>query len=238
MVHRIVNLRPVMGSGVSAAAALYRSGALVAQPSQRAEIDALGLVAVYDLRTPREAAAMPDYLPEGARYRMLNVYGTEGLRGEMPSTPEASRDAMIDVYRRYVTGDYERAAYRDLFTGIASEPGPQLFHCTSGKDRTGWAAAILQLLAGLSTDLVMADFLLSNELVANDAAAMAALASLPTDQAAAIRPFTIVDAAYLEAGIDELDRHFAGVADYLVSGVGMSAADVETLAERLAGPHF
>jgi len=32
-----------------------------------------------------------------------------------------------------------------------------------GKDRTGWAAASLQLLLGVPADLVMADFMASNE---------------------------------------------------------------------------
>jgi protein-tyrosine phosphatase len=39
---------------------------------------------------------------------------------------------------------------------------PALFHCTTGKDRTRWAAAALLLLLGVPQDVVMQDFLRSN----------------------------------------------------------------------------
>jgi len=38
-----------------------------------------------------------------------------------------------------------------------------VFHCTAGKDRTGWAAASTLLLLGVSTGDVFADYLLTND---------------------------------------------------------------------------
>jgi Tyrosine phosphatase family len=38
-----------------------------------------------------------------------------------------------------------------------------VFHCTTGKDRTGWAAAATLLLLGVSTDDVFADYLPTND---------------------------------------------------------------------------
>ena len=44
-----------------------------------------------------------------------------------------------------------------------TEHRPALFHCTTGKDRTGWAAAALLLLLGVPDELVMREYLLTNE---------------------------------------------------------------------------
>ena len=44
---------------------------------------------------------------------------------------------------------------------IAAHDGPYLLHCHEGKDRTGFAAAILGCLAGASIDEITADYMLS-----------------------------------------------------------------------------
>ena len=51
-----------------------------------------------------------------------------------------------------------------------AEPGalPQLFHCTAGKDRTGFAAALVLLSLGVDREQVMVDFLLSNYYLAGN----------------------------------------------------------------------
>ena len=40
---------------------------------------------------------------------------------------------------------------------------PAVFHCASGKDRTGWAAAALLTLLGVEKETVMADYMRTNE---------------------------------------------------------------------------
>ena len=40
---------------------------------------------------------------------------------------------------------------------------PLLFHCTAGKDRTGFAAAITLRLLGVPEETILEDYLLSND---------------------------------------------------------------------------
>lgn len=42
---------------------------------------------------------------------------------------------------------------------------PAVFHCTTGKDRTGWAAAALLTLLGVPRHQVYADYLRSNDYI-------------------------------------------------------------------------
>jgi protein-tyrosine phosphatase len=44
------------------------------------------------------------------------------------------------------------------------------FHCTAGKDRTGFAAALILLALGVPRPVVMQDYLLTNELLRMDSA--------------------------------------------------------------------
>ncbi len=46
---------------------------------------------------------------------------------------------------------------------LASATVPLVFHCTSGKDRTGVVAALLQTALGVDDDIVVAEYLASAE---------------------------------------------------------------------------
>jgi protein-tyrosine phosphatase len=55
------------------------------------------------------------------------------------------------------------SAYREFFSTIARDAQrPALFHCTTGKDRTGWPAAATLLLLGVSEEDVFYDYELTN----------------------------------------------------------------------------
>jgi len=49
----------------------------------------------------------------------------------------------IEVYKEFITLPSANTSYRQLFVELSDSAAmPALFHCTTGKDRTGWAAAI------------------------------------------------------------------------------------------------
>lgn len=62
--------------------------------------------------------------------------------------------------------DLGREAHKTLFETIAHSEGGVLFHCSAGKDRTGVAAALLLLLAGVSDEQIIDDYAHSFELLA------------------------------------------------------------------------
>jgi hypothetical protein len=47
------------------------------------------------------------------------------------------------------------------FRYMASHDGPYLIHCVEGKDRTGFAAAVLECLMGAMVDEVVGDYMLT-----------------------------------------------------------------------------
>jgi protein-tyrosine phosphatase len=52
-------------------------------------------------------------------------------------------------YREMVSAPSALSGYRLVFPDLArSERRPALSHCTTGQDRTGWAAAVLLTLLG------------------------------------------------------------------------------------------
>jgi protein-tyrosine phosphatase len=70
----------------------------------------------------------------------------------------------VTIYRDFISLPSARQSYRQLFDEFGnSSDVPALFHCTTGKDRTGWAAAALLTLLGLPKEQVYQDYMRSND---------------------------------------------------------------------------
>ena len=158
----------------------YRSNQLNAiSADDMTKIAALGLKNDFDLRTAEERDAKPDELPAGVKNVWLNVLAdAKGSAAEVEkllSDPKAANAMLgdgkvsaefVSAYREFITLPSANAAFRQLFLELSDkEQLPSLYHCTTGKDRTGWASAALLTLLGVPLDKVYEDYLRSNDYV-------------------------------------------------------------------------
>ncbi|MBW8481119.1 tyrosine-protein phosphatase [Actinomadura sp. PM05-2] len=203
---------------------VYRSNNL--HSLVQSDLDALAavrLTRVVDLRNVMERTEDPDKVPAGATYQVADLLDvTKGLPSggdlglalllALPSLLDSSKDAQQQLgYRLMVNAPSARAAYRDMLTGVAAtlkQNGPaSVFHCTAGKDRTGWGAAVLLTLLGVDRATVTADFLASNTYYGADS----------------------VRQNWLDAAFDEVNRKYGSFDAYVRTGLGLSDDTVATL---------
>ncbi|MFF3505462.1 tyrosine-protein phosphatase [Streptomyces sp. NPDC003247] len=212
---------------------VYRSDALNnLTDADLAKLRRLGLSVDYDLRMTSERTAAPDRLPTGVRYVVANVSGDAAGGGyTMPTTAEGAAQMMIAGEKAMVSGETAKAAYSTVFDGITADADGSLYHCTAGKDRTGWASATLLTALGVPRGTVMRDYLASNDYRAE--ANAAALAALPADQAAVYKPLLDVRAEYLNSGFDEVEDAYGSFTAYEKNALGLDAEDVRKLKSRL-----
>jgi protein-tyrosine phosphatase len=170
---------PTRGGGRVRSGLLYRSTELHKLSDEDvAALEARGVRTVFDLRTEAERAAKPDRLPGGADEVIVDVLadasGSEPARLQEAIVDPAAAQAMLGggkaerlfahAYRQIVSLPSALAAHRVFFVEMdRPERRPALFHCTTGKDRTGWAAAAMLMLLGVSEEDVMHDYLLTND---------------------------------------------------------------------------
>ena len=206
---RDVGGRPTPGGRVRTRA-LYRAGGLsgLAGPDA-ADLARLGIRTVYDLRTADERAERPGHVPRGARCVAPDVLRDARGLARTLCDPTAPPAVVEHAYRQLVALPSALDAYKRLFHELAQRPHrPALLHCTTGADRTGWAAAALLLLLGVGDEDVMADYLL-----------------VPT-------PFARRE--YLEAAVDEMQRRHRTIDAYFATGLGLGAAGVAGLRAAFA----
>ena len=109
--------------------------------------------------------------------------------------------------------------------------GNVLYHCTAGKDRTGWASAAILTALGVPHEMILQDYLLSN--VYNAASNETTLARVPASIRPGYRAVLEVRESYLRSGFDEVAARYGGFDGYLRTGFGLSSGDLRALRARL-----
>ena len=129
---------------------------------------------------------------------------------------------MQDTYRGFVRHNTHRFA--SLFGHLLESNDPLVFHCTAGKDRTGFAAALILLALGVSRDDVMRDYLLTNERLK------------PKTEWKGLAPEVAsvlyrVQPEFLDAAFEAVQQKYGGVETYLRDGLGLREAERQRLKE-------
>ncbi|SCX02348.1 protein-tyrosine phosphatase [Mycolicibacterium fluoranthenivorans] len=215
---------------------IYRSSALRPDVTDAQVLDGLHLTHDYDLRTTAEIADSPDIVPPGTTYVHLNIIGDQNPIPTMADlSPDSARQLLIDQNKVFVDDAGERERFGELLRSLATNPDPQVFHCTSGKDRTGWTAAVLQTLAGVSPDDVMNDYLLTNEYSRQsiDAGAEAATQAYGAEAGAGTRVILGVFPEALQAGLDQVRARYGTMERYVAEGLDLDPATIAALKKKL-----
>jgi protein-tyrosine phosphatase len=137
------------------------------------------------------------------------------------------------VYIDLVSLPSARNGYSEMFTEIADPDNlPALFHCTTGKDRTGWAAAALLMLLGMPEEAIMEDYLASNQFILPEYQSLIdKYTSIGVEQDIL---FSIlgVRREYLETSLKEMHDNYGNIEDYFSRGLDIGAAGQQALRER------
>ena len=196
----------------------------------------LGIRTVIDLRTEPERTQRPDVALPGVQQVVLDVLAddTDATPADMvtlleqPARVQAilgngQAEALLSqAYRQLVALPSARDAYRTFFADLLQpERGPVLFHCTTGKDRTGWAAATTLLMLGVPEEDVMREYLLTNDQLLPSLQPVFDEFSAHGGDPDLLRPLLGVRESYLETSLDQARTQYGDLASYFATGLGM-----------------
>jgi protein-tyrosine phosphatase len=211
---------------------IYRSDELsgLSDPDIRI-LEWLGIKTVVDFRTDKEKASNgPDILPKGARLVEIPI-----IAGDLNYTAAAARSAADNT--AYMISLYSDGAglgpndapsnlvdnYRDKygqFFRLLADPAnlPLVFHCSAGKDRTGYAAALFLWVLGTDREIIMHDYLLSAfNIVDKYEPIVRALKNIPMFANGDIGPLTTVKREYMEASINRIETEWETIENYFTN---------------------
>ncbi len=183
-----------------------------------------GIATVLDLRWPEEIAAAPSPVP----LVLPNVrYLTVSLLADSPADWIARGGICAKERWKCTVLERLQPQLREALAAIAAAgPGPLLFHCVAGKDRTGVIAALMLALADVAPAAIAADYAVSAGNLWDGYLSR----YRDSDPAAIIESLRCPEEA-VHNMLAYLD-HAGGTRAYL-GGIGLGAAEIARLRARL-----
>jgi protein-tyrosine phosphatase len=113
-----------------------------------------------------------------------------------------------------------------LFMHLLEDRAPLVIHCTAGKDRTGFACALILHTLGVADDVIAEDYLLTNRFYRRDP-------SVSSDLSDEVRQVLgTVQTSFLAAAFETINGGYGSLDNYLRDGLGIGAPEREGLRER------
>lgn len=226
-----VNFRDLGGYSVGGGRAtrwrrLFRSDSLSdLTAADHAVLERLGLYTLIDFRVALERQRHPNRLPPGSAVRTVEIgFLPDGALEMLRLVFQGGIDAAgveRETLRHYraLPGAHRRE-YAQMFHRLDDAAGrPVLIHCTSGKDRTGFGAALVLLALGASRATALEDYALTNR-HRRDLSFLSSRGAAPE----VLEMLTAAQPKYLEAALAAIDAEFGSIDAYLSGALGLNDA--------------
>lgn len=182
----------------------------------------LGLRSAFDFRGTEERMAATCGLEEIAVHSLpIEPTVVAALRarraGGAPLSSTDALEVMRDSYRNYVR--HNTPSLRALFAHLLDDHAPLVIHCTAGKDRTGFACALILHALGVPDDLIAEDYLLTNRFYRRDPSASS---DLPEEVKQVLGS---VEASFLAAAFEAINADYGNLENYFGKGLRLGAAE-------------
>lgn len=223
---------------------IYRSNQLFEISSEdMISFAKLGIKSDFDLRTNSERTAKPDELPTGVNNIWLDVLADDSTSGpavliRLLANPDSAQnqlgdgkveDMFKDAYRQFINLESAQTSFKKLFEELGKEEKlPALFHCTTGKDRTGWAAAVLLTILDVPKETVIEDYLLSNKYLLTFYKKLIDHYENSGVDRALPEAILGVKEEYIEAAFEEVDKKYGSMEKYISDGLNITIEQQNT----------
>ena len=212
------------------------------------ELCRLGFRQIWDFRAPQEIERHPDPQWPGVTMQFGDVLADSAQQSalhleQLLADPALlsqhlgqgrAEGMMMELYRDMVRNESsQRVMAAWLNSLIGSEQYPVLFHCTAGKDRTGWAAVLLLTILGVPHERILRDYLASNENVLQKYQPMIARSVANGADEAILNAIFGVRAEYLKAALHEVKKQAGNLSIYIEKTLG-----VDERCQRLIRAHL
>ena len=222
---------------------LYRSSKLSALSATDIEyLQQLGITLICDFRQTVEQELEPTVLWENPTHMVAHL---PIMPGSSQSFLDSLYSGVIDVQDSAVfmeTLNRELVAtqmprYAEMFEFLLAKDQRLLIHCASGKDRTGFGAALILDVLGVQEEEIVADYLLTNACLPLDEE-MERLTAHVTDASGGslandvLRPMLEVRPEYILACFEEIRLRYHSKQHFYQAALGLDEKKIERLREN------
>ncbi len=181
----------------------------------------LGIKRVIDFRSSEEKQNEPDQLPSTLKYIEMPIEADGAIRPKVEAILKGDLNEdvgaiLVETNKEFIS-DFS-GVYKGFIESLIENQEPTLFHCTAGKDRAGFAAALVLLAVGVPEKIVIEDYMKTNkytEETIQDYINKINLYSLGSVDAEILRPLLGVEERFIRAALDEIKQKYGNVENFI-----------------------
>lgn len=225
---------------------LYRSGTFAhSSAADLRGLEKLQLDTLIDFRSGAEKEEEPNKLPQPADFTLVEIPtlddGNKALVGEVMERVESGNfegfdpdHFMLQANRQFAT-EFTPQFRQFIYTILDAKGKPVVWHCSAGKDRTGFASAILLRVLGVPQETVMRDYMESKQHALEARKNQLLLLRVFKGEEAADKLAVMmgVEEAWLAAAFAEIDAQWGSFDNYVSEGLQLSDSDIAQLQKQL-----
>lgn len=198
------------------------------------EIKNQGIKRIIDFRSETERLREPSVLIEGIEYINMPIDADKKITNEIyeilrNGKKKDMKEFLIEANRDFVL------EHKDIFSKflkkIIANPLPTLFHCTAGKDRTGFATFLIYSILGLDEETIIEDYLKTNYFIRDSMDEqienIGKIMDLNENESLAILPLLKVDIDYINMAIETYKKNYGSVENFIHYGLNISYEEQE-----------
>lgn len=218
---------------------LFRSDKLSdISKTDQAYLQNLGIKKIVDFRSEQEKAEDPNIIPTGISYVEMPISVDGAMRSKIEAVLKGETDRevqsfLIDANKEFVTNYAD--VYENFLRGLIDDDAPTLFHCTAGKDRAGFAAAITLIALGVSKEDVINDYMKTNAFTQErieEILGQIELMSLYQSDVEILRPLLGVEQIYIETAFRTAEKKYGSLENFIRDGLNISDEDIQKLRNK------
>ena len=217
---------------------IYRSDNLHSLTDEDVKyLSRLNIKSVVDFRSDEERESEPDRLTPGMTQVLLPIkfqpkeLDDETLKNLMENLTFGTLDSsnLLVDFNIVIVKDFADE-YKKFFRHvIENNAEPIVFHCTAGKDRAGFASAMILTVLGVPREKVIEDYLLTNTYVKDHVDSEMLEIELKTFFRADtdnLRKINLVAERYIQAAFDTIDSEWGGMDNYISTALSLTEEDI------------
>lgn len=196
---------------------------------------ALRLKHVFDFRNKSKAERQVDRLPKTAEYHLLPIFSGSDMKLHHKdfTQPGAVDEFMRQIYKTQTEDRAQCFAEVLKYLTEASEY-PLLYHCTNGKDRTGFMTYLILSILGVNEDVILSDYSLTNltfdesyNLLGNIMSEELGIENYHLWEFYGVKP------DWLKISMDYVNTNFGNVETYLMEKTDLREKDFKKIRDNL-----
>lgn len=221
----------------------YRSGKLSGLCERDIQIiQKLNLKLILDLRGEEEANKFPDEVPKDCAYvRISGIPGHDPKKQNLNfmnlihdnSSEEEIRHLHQILIDSYLAMPFDNEALKYLLHHIKEKDEPILFHCSAGKDRTGFLSAALLLLLDAEESVIMKNYMESNRYFTFTLKDFMERHHLKNEAVGRMALDTLyVKEAYLQSALNEIQGRYGTYMKYFKEEYELTNEDIQYIRQK------